>query len=63
VENPLLICDNMMTEWMLNSNTQTLDLVVGTHGLGSRVRKLLLGPSEPFERKLGMNVAALEIEG
>lgn len=53
----------MMTEWMLNSNTQTLDLVVGTHGLGSRVRKLLLGPSEPFERKLGMNVAALEIEG
>jgi len=39
------------------------DLVVGADGLHSRVRKLVFGPQEQFEKYLGYGVAAFEIEG
>ena len=39
------------------------DLVVGADGLHSRVRKLAFGPEERFEHRLGIVVAAFEVEG
>jgi 2-polyprenyl-6-methoxyphenol hydroxylase-like FAD-dependent oxidoreductase len=39
------------------------DLVVGADGLHSRVRRLVFGPDEPFEKYLGIVVAAFEAEG
>ena len=39
------------------------DLVVGADGLHSRVRELVFGPEDHFERYLGYKVAAFEVEG
>jgi 2-polyprenyl-6-methoxyphenol hydroxylase-like FAD-dependent oxidoreductase len=39
------------------------DLVVGADGLHSRVRRLVFGPDEQFERYLGIVVAAFEAKG
>ena len=39
------------------------DLVVGADGLHSRVRRLVFGPDELFEKYLGIVVAAFETEG
>ena len=39
------------------------DLVVGADGLHSRVRQLVFGPQNQFERYLGYKVAAFEVEG
>jgi 2-polyprenyl-6-methoxyphenol hydroxylase-like FAD-dependent oxidoreductase len=39
------------------------DLVVGADGLHSRVRELVCGPQDKFERYLGYKVAAFEVEG
>ena len=39
------------------------DLVVGADGLHSRVRRLVFGPQERFEKSLGYAVAAFEAEG
>lgn len=39
------------------------DLVVGADGLHSRVRDLVFGPGEHFERFLGYQVAAFEAQG
>jgi len=39
------------------------DLVVGADGLHSRVRALVFGPEEKFEKDLGYRVAAFEVEG
>ena len=38
------------------------DLVVGADGLHSRVRRLVFGPDEPFEKYLGIVVAAFEAD-
>lgn len=38
------------------------DLVIGADGLHSRVRELAFGPQEQFEKRLGMVVAAFEVE-
>jgi 2-polyprenyl-6-methoxyphenol hydroxylase-like FAD-dependent oxidoreductase len=40
-----------------------VDLVVGADGLHSRVRALLFGPQEEYERSLGYHVAAFELAG
>lgn len=42
---------------------RTFDLVVGADGLHSRVRELMFGPENRFERYLGIKVAAFEAEG
>lgn len=39
------------------------DLVIGTDGLHSGVRRLVFGPESLFERKLGYAVAAFEVRG
>ena len=39
------------------------DLVVGADGLHSRVRQLVFGPQEKFEKYLGYKVAAFEAPG
>lgn len=43
--------------------TREFDLVVGCDGLHSRVRRLVFGPDELFEKYLGITVAAFDIEG
>lgn len=39
------------------------DLVIGADGLHSRVRRLVCGPQDRFEKKLGYVVAAFEVRG
>lgn len=39
------------------------DLVVGADGLHSRVRELMFGPAERYERYLGLKVAAFDVGG
>jgi 2-polyprenyl-6-methoxyphenol hydroxylase-like FAD-dependent oxidoreductase len=39
------------------------DLVIGADGLHSRVRELVFGPEDRFEKYLGFQVAAFEAEG
>ncbi|HTS12004.1 MAG TPA: FAD-binding domain [Candidatus Limnocylindrales bacterium] len=39
------------------------DLVVGADGLHSRVRELVFGPEDRFEKFLGYRVAAFEVDG
>jgi len=46
-----------------HSGTQRFDLVIGADGLHSRVRELVFGPENAFERYLGIKVAAFEAEG
>jgi len=43
--------------------TRDFDLVVGADGLHSRVRRLVFGPDEQFEKYLGLKVAAFELKG
>jgi 2-polyprenyl-6-methoxyphenol hydroxylase-like FAD-dependent oxidoreductase len=42
---------------------RTFDLVIGADGLHSRVRELIFGPEQRFERYLGIKVAAFEVAG
>lgn len=46
-----------------SGQTRRFDLVVGADGLHSRVRRLVFGPEEQFERYLGIVIAAFEIDG
>ena len=46
-----------------NAAPRDFDLVVGADGLHSRVRDLVFGPIEQFEKDLGLRIAAFEIEG
>jgi 2-polyprenyl-6-methoxyphenol hydroxylase-like FAD-dependent oxidoreductase len=39
------------------------DLIIGADGLHSRVRRLVFGPQERFERALGYTAAAFEVQG
>ncbi len=42
--------------------TRDFDLVVGADGLHSKVRRLVFGPEEQFEKYLGFKVAAFELK-
>lgn len=44
-------------------SVRDFDVVVGADGLHSRVRRLVFGPDEAFEKYLGIVVAAFEVEG
>ena len=46
-----------------SGRTRDFDLVIGAGGLHSRVRRLVFGPEERFEKYLGITVAAFELEG
>lgn len=43
--------------------TRDFDLVVGADGLHSRVRRLVFGADDPFEKYLGLKIAAFELKG
>jgi 2-polyprenyl-6-methoxyphenol hydroxylase-like FAD-dependent oxidoreductase len=45
------------------SASRDCDLVIGADGLHSAVRRLIFGPQEQFERHLGYEVAAFEMQG
>jgi 2-polyprenyl-6-methoxyphenol hydroxylase-like FAD-dependent oxidoreductase len=42
---------------------RNFDLVIGADGLHSRVRELVFGPENQFEKYLGYKVAAFEVDG
>jgi 2-polyprenyl-6-methoxyphenol hydroxylase-like FAD-dependent oxidoreductase len=42
---------------------RAFDLVIGADGLHSRVRRMVFGPEEQFEARLGGHVAAFEVKG
>jgi 2-polyprenyl-6-methoxyphenol hydroxylase-like FAD-dependent oxidoreductase len=46
-----------------NGGERRFDLVIGADGLHSGVRKLVFGPQERFEKRLGYLVAAFEVTG
>jgi 2-polyprenyl-6-methoxyphenol hydroxylase-like FAD-dependent oxidoreductase len=43
--------------------TRDFDLVVGADGLHSQVRRLAFGPDDQFEKYLGLEVAAFDVDG
>lgn len=46
-----------------NRPARTFDLVIGADGLHSKVRELVFGPEDHFEKYLGYKVAAFEAAG
>ena len=53
--------DRVRVELESGAHTEA-DLVVGADGLHSRVRRLVFGPEDCFERSLGIVVAAFEVD-
>src|SRR6516164_910484 len=45
------------------ANKLRFDLVIGADGLHSNVRRLIFGPQDRFEKRLGYYVAAFEVKG
>ncbi len=43
--------------------SRDFDLVIGADGLHSRVRRLLFGPEDRFEKQLGYRVASFQVDG
>lgn len=46
-----------------NGGKRKFDLVVGADGLHSKIRRLVFGPQDRFEKRLGYTVAAFETTG
>jgi len=47
----------------MNGRARDFDLVVGADGLHSRVRRLVFGPDQRFEKYLGIVISAFEAQG
>jgi 2-polyprenyl-6-methoxyphenol hydroxylase-like FAD-dependent oxidoreductase len=56
-------CDNGVEVKLKRGGQRKFDLVVGADGLHSRVRHLVFGPQDYFEKRLGYMVAAFETTG
>ena len=46
-----------------HADKRQFDLVIGADGLHSKVRELIFGPEDSFEKQLGYLVAAFEVRG
>jgi 2-polyprenyl-6-methoxyphenol hydroxylase-like FAD-dependent oxidoreductase len=46
-----------------SGGTRDFDLLVGADGLHSQVRRLVFGSDDPFEKFMGIEVAAFDVEG
>jgi 2-polyprenyl-6-methoxyphenol hydroxylase-like FAD-dependent oxidoreductase len=46
-----------------HADERQFDLVIGAHGLHSKVQELIFGPENRFEKQLGYVVAAFDIRG
>jgi 2-polyprenyl-6-methoxyphenol hydroxylase-like FAD-dependent oxidoreductase len=56
--------DGVRVRVVFDSGTvRDFDLVIGADGLHSQVRRLVFGPTERFEKYLGITVAAFDLEG
>lgn len=56
-------CDDGVIVQLSDGSERQFDMVIGADGLHSQVRRLVFGPQEQFEKRLGYNVAAFEAEG
>jgi 2-polyprenyl-6-methoxyphenol hydroxylase-like FAD-dependent oxidoreductase len=50
-----------VTATFSNGSQERFDLVIGADGLHSRVRELVFGPEQQFEKRLGCHVAAFRL--
>jgi 2-polyprenyl-6-methoxyphenol hydroxylase-like FAD-dependent oxidoreductase len=55
--------ENCVEVELERAGTRQFDLVVGADGLHSKVRRLVFGPQDRFEKRLGYMVAAFEATG
>ncbi len=56
-------CEADVEVQLARAGKRKFDLVVGADGLHSKVRRLIFGPQDRFERQLGYCVAAFETSG
>jgi 2-polyprenyl-6-methoxyphenol hydroxylase-like FAD-dependent oxidoreductase len=56
-------CEDCVEVELEQRGKRKFDLVVGADGLHSKVRRLVFGPQENFEKRLGYMVAAFETAG
>jgi 2-polyprenyl-6-methoxyphenol hydroxylase-like FAD-dependent oxidoreductase len=56
-------CEDCVEVEFARGGKREFDLVVGADGLHSRVRRLVFGPQDRFEKQLGYVVAAFETSG
>ena len=56
-------CEDCVEVELVQQGKRRFDLVVGADGLHSKVRGLVFGPQDRFERRLGYMVAAFETTG
>ena len=59
----LQACQDCVVVESARGGKRKFDLVVGADGLHSKVRRLVFGPQDRFERQLGYVVAAFEVIG
>src|ERR1700739_1251783 len=61
--SPACAVDDEVHVELEGGGERRFDLVIGADGLHSRVRKLVFGPQDRYEKDLGYRVAAFETTG
>jgi 2-polyprenyl-6-methoxyphenol hydroxylase-like FAD-dependent oxidoreductase len=56
-------CADCVRAQFKHASERSFDLVIGADGLHSKVRRLMFGPQDRFEKQLGYGVAAFEVHG